>query len=243
MVAHNSTEEKLLTMYERIGMGNCRTCSICHANIENLSIPFTAWCVGNNFNNENKKILFVGKNARGGYDIPKSVKFLNVFDHGRWFWKPENWRETWGVAQPSYWNYTREITGKIFGDNSFEHIAFTNLVKCNNSPNKDTTSDLVKRNCICDLKVFSKEAKIIRPTHIIFYTSWYYDGYIQHAFETFKTLNEARKKIGAKYVPWGNAEATIDALKIRVLVTGHPQYLKKDEFTNAICSWVKTPQS
>ena len=240
MVAHNPTEEKLLAMYERIGMGHCRTCSICRANVENLSPPVTAWGIGNNFNNEHKKILFVGKNARGYYD--RHEKFCVAFDDGRWLWEPKNWRETWGTSS-AYWTYTREITGKIFGDDSFEHIAFTNLVKCNNSPDKDTTTDLVKRNCIGNLKIFSKEVKIIRPTHIIFYTSWYYDEYIPHAFETFQTLNDARKKIGAKYVPWDNVEATIEGLKLCVLVTGHPERLKKDEFTNAICSWVKTTQS
>ena len=42
-------------------MGICPTCSICRANVENLSPPVTAWGVGDNFHNENKKILFVGK--------------------------------------------------------------------------------------------------------------------------------------------------------------------------------------
>lgn len=232
MAIHNPTEEKLLAMYERIGMGNCRTCSICRDNVENLSPPVTAWGVGNNFTNEHKKILFVGKNARGYFSKPLNGKFHEVFDDSR-----QLWQNSW-----PYWSYTREITGKIFGDDSFEHIAFTNLVKCNNSPDKDTTPDLIKRNCIRDLKVFSEEVKIIRPTHIIFYTSRYYDAYIPHAFDTFEHLSEDRKKIGAKYVPWDNVEATIDDLKIRVLVTGHPERLKKDDFTNAICSWIKTTQ-
>ena len=87
-------------------------------------------------------------------------------------------------------------------------------MKCNNSPDKDTTSDLVKRNCICYLKVFSEEVKIIRPTHIIFYTNRYYDAYIPHAFDTFKRLTETQKKIGKKNIPWDNAEATIEGLKL-----------------------------
>ena len=77
MVAHNPTEEKLLAMYERIGMGNCRTCSICRDNVENLSPPVTAWGVGNNFTNEHKKILFVGKNARGYFSKPPSMTAVN----------------------------------------------------------------------------------------------------------------------------------------------------------------------
>lgn len=232
MAIHNPMEEKLLAMYERIGMGNCRTCSICRDNVENLSPPVTAWGVGNNFTNEHKKILFVGKNARGYFSKPLNGKFHEVFDDSR-----QLWQNSW-----PYWSYTREITGKIFGDDSFEHIAFTNLVKCNNSPDKDTTSDLVKRNCICNLKVFSEEVKIIRPTHIIFYTSWYYDEYIPRTFDTFNVLFNGKKKIGANNAPWLEAKAKLNDWETFVLRTRHPQYAKKSDFINAICSWIKTTQ-
>ena len=141
MATHNQTEEKLLAMYERIGMGTCPSCRSCHGAITNLSPPITAWGVGNNFCNERKKILFVGKNARGYFPKPMNGNFHEVFNDGR-----QLWQGSW-----AYWSYTREITKKIFGDDSFEHIAFTNLVKCNDSPDKDTTTDSIKSNCICDL--------------------------------------------------------------------------------------------
>ena len=242
MATHNHTEEKLLEMYERIGMGTCPSCRNCHGAITNLSPPVTAWGVGNNFCNESKKILFVGKNARGYNQNPKSFHFHEAFDDGRWLWEPENWHKTWGTWASAYWTYTREITKKIFGDYSFEHIAFTNIVKCNNSLGKDTTPDLVKDNCIKKLKVFSGEVKAIRPTHIIFYTNWYYDDYIRDAFDTFN-VSSGTKQIGKKYVKWDSGKATIDGVNFCVLVTGHPERLKKDEFTNAVCSWVKTTQA
>ena len=238
MSAHNPTEEKLLSMYKRICMGNCSTCQSCHATIENLSPPVSAWGVGNNFVNEDKKLLFVGKNARGYFDQPANGNFHEAFDDGRWLWEPSNWRKNWGTSS-AYWTYTRTITGKIFGDDSFDHIAFTNLVKCNDSATTDTTSNFVKDNCLKRLKVLSQEIKIIRPTHLIFYTGWKYDGYIlRFFFDTLKIFNDARKKIGAKYVPWTTGIATIDGLKIRVLIAGHPQNLKKDSYIKAVSSWV-----
>ena len=231
MACPNTIEEELLKMYKRIGMGNCPTCSSCHNKIKNLSSPVTAWGVGNNFYNEHKKILFVGKTARGYFENPERGYFHKAFDDGRWLWENVGW---------AYWNYTREITGKIFGDDSFEHIAFTNIVKCNNSAGEDTTTDFVKENCIRQMRILAEEIKIIRPTHIIFYTGWYYDTYIPQAFDTFKILFDGRKIIGAKNVSWRECTSTLADLEICVLRTGHPQYLNKDEFTNAVCEWIKS---
>ena len=238
MSAHNPTEEKLLSMYKRICMGNCSTCQSCHATIENLSPPVSAWGVGNNFVNEDKKLLFVGKNAHGYFDQPANGNFHEAFDDGRWLWEPSNWRKNWGTSS-AYWTYTRTITGKIFGDDSFDHIAFTNLVKCNDSATTDTTSNFVKDNCLKRLKVLSQEIKIIRPTHVVFYAGNAYDDYIPHVFDTFNVQLATNKAIGQKLMSWTEATATLDGLTIRTIIIGHPERLNKVEFTDAVCDWVR----
>lgn len=155
-------------------LGTCKICEECHKK-ERLSLPIGCWCVGSDFNKTSKRILFVGKNARNN---PGTIEdgFRNPFQYTR----ESLWNKSW-----PYWSYTRAITLRIFGDDSIEHIAFTNIVKCNNSGGKDTTSDFVKSNCILNLKVLQQELKVIHPTHVIFYTSWYYDDYIPNVFDRY----------------------------------------------------------
>lgn len=138
-------------------LGTCKICEECHKK-EHLSLPIGCWCVGSDFNKTSKRILFVGKNARNN---PGTIEdgFRNPFQYTR----ESLWNKSW-----PYWSYTRAITQRIFGDDSIEHIAFTNIVKSNNSGGKDTTSDFVKSNCILNLKVLQQELKVIHPTHIIF---------------------------------------------------------------------------
>ena len=153
----NETEKRLAERYHHMELGTCKICEECHKK-EHLSLPIGCWCVGSDFNKTSKRILFVGKNARNN---PGTIEdgFRNPFQYTR----ESLWNKSW-----PYWSYTRAITQRIFGDDSIEHIAFTNIVKCNNSGGKDTTSDFVKSNCILNLKVLQQELKVIHPTHIIF---------------------------------------------------------------------------
>ena len=210
-------------------MGTCKDCAECHSKIANLSPPLTAWGVGSSFNNKKNRILFVGKNARG-YEDDEIQTPIEVFDDCRCLWKT---KRAW-----AYWGYTAEIARSLFVDDSFENIAFTNIIKCNNSHNLDTTSILVKTNCIKKLKVLSNEIKIIRPTHIVFYTARDYDDYIPAVFDSFDVICNDIKPIGKKKVPWLEAKATISNIKVNVLRTGHPERKKKKDFVNAICKWV-----
>ena len=170
----NETEKRLAERYHHMELGTCKICEECHKK-EHLSLPIGCWCVGSDFNKTSKRILFVGKNARNN---PGTIEdgFRNPFQYTR----ESLWNKSW-----PYWSYTRAITQRIFGDDSIEHIAFTNIVKCNNSGGKDTTSDFVKSNCILNLKVLQQELKVIHPTHIIFYTAWYYDDYIPNVFDRY----------------------------------------------------------
>lgn len=224
----NETENKLLEMYYNIHLGDCDICKLCHQE-ENLSMPVSSWFVGKDFFQSPKRILFVGKNARG-YQDEKCDVFQNVFRDGRDLWQT---KKSW-----PYWGYTSEITKKIFGDDSPEHIAFTNIVKCNGSHDRDTTSDAVKKRCIMELRVLSNEIMVIRPTHVIFYTAWGYDTYIPKVFDSFEVRVDTKKTVGAKTMPWLEADAEINDTKVCVLRIGHPERKEKENFVNLICEWI-----
>ena len=228
MEYYNEAEMKILELYKGIELGSSDICKNCKSNCNGLSSPVGCWCVGIHFFEHEKRILFVGKNARGN-GCEKGETFQNSFEITR----DTLWKKNW-----PYWSYTRAITETLFGENSPEHIAFTNIVKCNNSSDFDTTSDFVKEHCIKQLKVLSNEIEIIKPTHIIFYTSWNYDNYIGNVFDEFAIKINAQKQIGRKKMPWLEANASIKQMNFKVLRIGHPQYKKKEDFVNYVADWV-----
>lgn len=226
MATHNNVEKKLLDMYNKKSIGDNPTCLQCKKENKELSNPVACWLIGDKFQNLDKRILFVGKNARGNCNEPTK---RDVFDVGR-----NLWNNGW-----AYWTYTAEIVTNIFGDNSPEYIAFTNMVKCNNSPDKDTTTNSMKEFCIEKMKVLRNEIMIIKPTHIIFYTGRDYDYYMEKVFDDFIIRNDITKKIGKRNVPWREADAKIDDMMINVLRVCHPERKKKVDYIYAVSDWIR----
>lgn len=225
---YNVIEERLAQQYLTLGVGTNKICTDCHQD-SNLSMPIGCWCVGSNFNNHQKRILFVGKNARGN---PGAIEnnFRNTFQYAR----DKLWNKRW-----AYWSYTRAISQKIFKNDSIENIAFTNIVKCNSSGGVDTTSDSIKNNCILKLKVLQNELQIINPTHIIYYTSYFYDNYIPNVFNSFTINYNGIRSIGKRTMPWQEAIATLGKQTFYVLRVGHPQYKEKSSFVDEISNWIE----
>ena len=61
----NDCEKRLLKLYENILTDQNPVCTKCKSNNTDLTSPVGAWVVGNKFYSHSKRILFVGKNARG----------------------------------------------------------------------------------------------------------------------------------------------------------------------------------
>ena len=229
MAVHNNIEEKLLTMYKKMHLGNCTECSKCKDENKGLSNPVGCWLVGNEFQQQDKRIMFVGKNARGYSDGPTGEK---VFDDSReLLWNKKKW---------AYWDYTRAIVKKVFCVDSPEYIAFTNMIKCNNSHDIDTTTKSMKDHCIANLKILRNEIMVINPTHIIFYTGRYYDDYIGKVFDCFNEKNNTIKRVGKKDMPWREAEVKIGDTRLNVLRVGHPERMKKVDYVDAVSDWILT---
>lgn len=224
----NATEKKLMEMYDSIKLGDNLICKECKASVPELSMPVSAWCVGNHFYEHEKRVLFVGKTARSD---PGNVyvSYRTAFHDTRELL----WKMSW-----AYWNYTGGITEALYGEDSPEYIAFTNMVKCNDSPDIDTTSELVKRNCVCRLKVLSHEIDVIKPTHIVFYTNRDYDNVLPEAFDDFRVLKDDNVRVGQRSMPWMEASGSIGESGYQILRIGHPQYKKRDEFIRLVCNWV-----
>ena len=226
----NPTEKSLVDLYRGLQFESDPVCRKCRACSPALGRPVGAWVVGDKFYRHTERVLFVGKTARGepGEDCGG---FLAGFRDAR----ERLWSRPW-----PYWSYTREIVRKLYGDDSMEHIAFTNLVKCNASNGGDLTAEETKRFCVCERNVIGKEIALIEPTHVVFYTSWNYDQVIPKIFDRFQVTVDTKRSIGEKRMPWREARAETGGREICVLRIGHPERMKRESFTDAVCGWVRT---
>ncbi len=211
------------------------------------------WFIGREFDNscmkgngEKARILFVGKNAVGNDfekdDIEASF-FCPCYGSSKWLWE----------KYPSaYWTFTKAIVYEVFGDDSMEHVGFTNLLKCNGGGDKDYRDDAtseMKEFCIEKLAVMRREIELIQPTHMIFYTGWDYDDHIKKLFaEPAPDLDKwEKKKIGKRNRPWCEATVRLEGSdrEIKMLRVCHPgafvkKYSDGDQvgFVNAVSEWI-----
>ena len=231
----NSIEQKLLSLYDEIGLGLCKICKKCKAENPNLySRAVGCWFVGNAYGEHKKRILFMGKNARGlpakAYEENQNEKgFLDEFRYTR----DGLWNVSW-----SYWGYTRAICKELFGSLGMEAVAFTNMVKCNGSDTVDTTTESMKEYCIKDLGVVRKEIEIIKPTHIICYTHTYYDTWLPCLFDKMNCLKSEYKAIGQKKMPYAEYDCELGNSNIKLLRVGHPERLQKKDYISTVIDWV-----
>lgn len=228
MIQHDEIiERKLFEMYDDIQLGSSDICQNCRNNSENLSFPATFWFVGKGFSKSTEKILFVGKNARGN-----PGKAMGAYLDCR-----EMADQLCNVSWP-YWRYTRNIVERVYGNDTNDNIAFTNVMKCNTSFTIDTTSNLLKVNCIKEMQVLRKEIEIIKPKKIIFLTSWYYDEYFKYVFDEIENISNTKISIGKKKMPWWEFKAELNEIKIEVLRVGHPERKKEIDYVNAVVDWI-----
>lgn len=225
----NFSEAALIDMYRQMNLGKSKYCQLCHLENPELQKPVTAWFIGENFDHQKTKILFIGKNARGEPGT-ENDGIIQTFDFAR----DCLWLKKW-----AYWNYTRSICAEIFDSDTLENIAFTNLVKCNASPTIDTTTELMKQNCISNLKVVRNEISIIKPDLIIAYTGYGYDGYWNRIFDHVQVQCSKKCSVGLKMMPWMEAKVSLMDREMYLLRVGHPERLKKADFVQLVSSWIK----
>lgn len=216
-------------------------CKECRESGEIITTPLTPYLVPSSNDEPNEKILFVGKVARGD-SIGEMVaeKLEDVTSFGEEYLKESSW---------AFYAYTREILEKYYGslDIAISHVSFSNMVKCNNESTNDTTPWETKICCIEKNRFIWKEIEILKPKRIIFYTHYYYDYFIKDflpdncMYTKDITNDKNRIKIGNRsslfwHRNFYNADNKIICSFLRV---SHPMMKKKDEFVNAIVTWLE----
>ena len=255
----NLGDEKLFqrvkTVYEHKNLGKQKLCRECRKDCEEKrasvkSDPVGPWYIGSKFKQDRYKILFVGKTGRG------DVGDLDGRKLGR---------KLFLTYETNFWAYMREITCRLYGvplEEAIEHIAITNLLKCNSSTEGagtnsdgsyyDQATTVMKTNCIEKLGVFWEELRILKPRHVVLFTGRTYDSYIKDFpdFPLIRTFRGKDWKISLKLAGkemksvWWTAERGSNGFRLRTLRTYHPQYFLngealKKEFAVRVLRWVK----
>lgn len=229
MIRHDiSLENEIFKIYDKLDIGESRTCLNCRDNTQNLSRPVSFWFVGQKYLHSKYKLLFIGKNARGNPGISKN-SYLDSRCRAD---------ELWGISWP-YWSYTRSISDELYGTDSGDYIAYTNIMKCNNSDTIDTTSNLMKDNCISKMRIIREEIRVLKPKNIVFLTSNEYDDYFNNIFDEILSIRSERINIGNKKMPCWEFTGIIENTKINVLRIGHPERKNKLSYVSLVSSWVK----
>lgn len=235
---YSPAEEKILEMYaaKQLSVHHdastnpiCVACkNSCDQKGLELKGPISAWCVGKKFYENPYRVLFIGKVARGTPGSEETHCYNN-FTASR----DGLWHAPW-----LYWSYTRLICQNVFGNDSIENIAFTNMVKCNVSSTTDKNPREMKNFCITQLEIIKEEIKIIKPAKIVFYTARNYDGYIRNLFGDFTVEVDGQCQIGRQPpMPWLEAVSKTDG--IQILRVGHPER-KAMDFTDKISAWIQS---
>jgi hypothetical protein len=248
-------KNEIFDLYKKLQLGNCETCHECRkanlANAPEFYDPVSIYTIGENFKNSDDTILFVGKTARGGDDnalgsyIDETHTITTAIDATKF---GEDALDGKGYTS-AYYTYTNEIIKEYFGsyEEGRKNIALTNLVKCNNGTQPDTSIGATKLNCIENLRDILSEVEILIPTRIIFYSNTGYDYFIDKFLPSFAstTLNITEKdhkiEVGEKHPLWwhrdffdANGKKNMSFLRL-----SHPERLSKADYVNNVVEWLQ----
>lgn len=238
-------ERKIFEQYRKIKKEKKDVCKDCEKEkkLPNSKHPVSIFVVGKNFRNEKYKVMFVGKTVLGGWNTdPKDSESSFVCA------KTEGFLPFWSATDIN--QCIKEVCQKLWLENDageiWNKIAFTNIVKCTTSEETDKTPATLKNNCILKARFFEKEVEVIKPTHIIFFTSRSYDKYIDKldfGYRFKNVTNRTHKK--EETIWWHRQFLTNGKVKMHFLRVYHPGFYgrksqeAKENFAENIANWIK----
>lgn len=237
----NAYEQSIFDVYANLGIGvteengvwKCKRqiCNECRSEDCNLKKPSSLWQVGDHYFESKYKLLLVGKAARGNpggaCSLSDGSVILDTTGKGE---EKDEWHgfECLKNMSWAYWRYSRELLQRLYGEEGWEYVAFTNMVKCNSSDDQDTTTTLRKNNCV---EVIKSEIEYLKPKNIVFYTHYYYDTQISAIFDKSETLETDNS---TKRMPLWRFTGELNGHKINGIRVAHPQGKNKEKFLKAI---------
>ncbi len=224
----NLTKRIFIPVFENMELAENEFCQKCNAAFKTPLLP---WIVGEDYGKSKYRLMIVGKPHRGeATPVSKNAFFMdNCID---WLINESSW---------AYWAYSREIAQQLYGPTGMNQIVLTNVVKCTNTNNADSTTNEMLDNCIRKNGVIWREIQELKPLNILFYTHNLCFNHLKDIPFQKELLTEEWKKVacGAKQLPWWERVILTDWGKVKILVTNHPERMNKNDYTRLIIDWIK----
>lgn len=231
-------------MFESKNIGHNPICSECKSKGIKFPTPLLTFHLGDEFASSHHRLVFVGKTHRGepGHSTHAGHMDARGTAKDLWFGKPdsEGKKQSW-----QFWRRTRDIAERVEGANAFNLIAITNLIKCSNSEGLDMTPPHMASSCITKLRLIWEELAILEARTVVFYTSNFYSNLLKTipiAYENSileRSGFNNRVQCGKHSMIWWDRSCSTDWTdRMRILVTGHPQFKKKTDFVSFVSDWI-----
>lgn len=239
-------EQRIAKSY-RANRESCKRCQrYCEKNGLQLHGPLSFFNIGDQFENDRYKVVFVGKNHWYSKTDVEEMGFL----------APSRFRDAragglWAFLdrQSIYWRCIQDIAKLLYPEEEDEvdlldHISITNITKCNTSKGyRDTTPYYMTDNCV---EILEEEIKALHPKHLIFLTGRGYDSYINSLDLGYvlppkdATGQTYKRPIENQHSVWWWHREFYESEKVtmNLLRTRHPQGAPKG-LTTEIVKWIQ----
>jgi hypothetical protein len=189
---------------------------------------------GNQFIEEdNSKILFVGKATNGWITNSKDIEILfgetekRIFARGdqmKWVGNLENNVKGYNTRKSAFWRIIKRVTEYKNGKSEWQNkIAWSNLYKL--SIAKGNPDEKLKKTQleICK-KILETEIEILKPKYVVFITSKWENEFIEY-------LTKNKEKQNYKSLIWGKNYKTFGFTvdKLNYIISVHPQGKNENE--------------
>lgn len=245
-------EDRLFESYANLKKPDiCKKCGV--PKDINEGHPVSFFVVGKDFPTQQFKIMFVGKTVQNNWEdnlIDNKSGFLDA----RYNTRESLFLPFWSTG--SFFQCIKEVCQYLWETNNpdeiWRRISITDLVKCSNSESEDETTPTMISNCQKS-GFFLNEVKIVKPTHIIFFTGNDYDDYIR-SLDFGKVLEDKSDSVGldeenvkSRDTMWWHKKFLLgNGTKMQFLRTAHPTSFtrrnntEKENFCRLIAKWVES---
>jgi len=187
--------DEIFKMYYAEKIGKNSLCIECRKNAiekhkELTNGPVPIFHVGKNFENNDKKLLLIGRVAYGWKDELNPLWEKTFQENEKHLYDIQTTvenrsKQLFSEGITKYFEFIKNTLTEIYGniDTAFDNVALTNYVHCNTGSVSDNIPQIVRNYCSNkDLNGFiHKEIEILKPTHILVLTKdW---KYLRYAFD------------------------------------------------------------
>jgi len=227
---------EIIELFEiELDIPNNISCLECDAEYKNPLLP---WHIGEKYFSPDGGILFAGKPHRGTPGKARKSGILDARERANELYLKKSW---------AYWSYPKAILTKVYGSSSegWKYIAFTNIIKCTSTNSTDKTSYLCADKCINNNQVIFEEIRQLKPRKIVLFTWSLHrqllvnlpiakENTVMEHTDINHTINCGKKMLGW----WSRSfESTWDT-NVDILVVGHPERMKKNDYIKLISKWL-----